>query len=327
MKSVHIGVLTILFMTSLTLWFTSGVAGGAQYVIRTGHVNPPGEPAYMAWELLAEKLKGKIDFKIYPASQLGGNDDLEQQVKMGTIEMTVSSAATFAQRYPTANLFNLPYIFKNDDHLYRVTDGPIGKRIAEESEKKAGLLILDWWTAGTRHVILRNKPVYTPDDMKGVKIRVVESKVYIALFKALGALPTPMPYGEVYMALATGVVDAADNDSSGYRNMKFYEVGPYYSLTAHTMMPRPVLINPAFFRRLPKDLQQALMEALAEVTKFERRGYATGFEEDIEFVKSKGAKVNTVNREAFIKLMTPVWKQFEADVGKELLENVLALAK
>lgn len=325
MKKVLMGILAVLSV-ALPLWIT-GVAGAAQYVIRAGHVNPPGEPAYLAWELLAERLKGKIDVKIYPASQLGGERDLIEQVKMGTIEMTAPSAAPMALYNPTINLFSLPYMFKDDDHLWRVTDGPIGKKIAEDTEKKSGLMILDWWTTGTRHLILRNKPVHTPGDMKGVKIRVMESKAFIELFKALGALPTPMPYGEVYQALATGVIDAADNDSSGYRNMKFYEVGSYYSLTAHTTVPKPVLINPAFFKRLPKDLQQALRQALAEATKFQRNGYATGFEKDLEFVKSKGAKVNMVNREPFVKLMTPVWKQFEGEVGRDLIDKVQALAK
>jgi TRAP-type transport system periplasmic protein len=325
MRRVVLGISLILSIC-LSLW-VADVANAAQYVIRAGHVNPPGEPAYLAWELLAARLKGKIDVKIYPASQLGGERDLIEQVKMGTLDMTAPSAAPMALYNPTITLFSLPYIFKSDDHLWRVTDGPIGKKIAEETEKKSGLMILDWWTTGTRHLILRNKAVHTPDDMKGVKIRVMESKAFIELFKALGALPAPMPYGEVYQALATGVIDAADNDSSGYRSMRFYEVGPYYSLTAHTTVPKPVLINPAFFKRLPKDLQQALMEALAEATKFQRNGYATAFDNDVEFVKSKGAKVNTVNREPFVKLMTPVWKQFDAEVGRDLIDQVQALAR
>lgn len=148
--------------------------------------------------------------------------------------------------------------------------------------------MLGWWSAGLRHVFTRNGDVKTPADMKGLKTRVIGSPVYIDTFNALGAQATPMPYGEVYTALATGTIDAAENDSSGYRNMGFWEQAPHYSLTGHFFLYKPVVANKAMMDSLTKEQREEFDRIFAEVTDYEWNLFASNFEENIEFLKSQG---------------------------------------
>lgn len=296
-------------------------------IIRAGHVNPPGEPAYEAWEFfkkhMEQRLDKRVEIKLFPQGQLGSERELIEQVKLGSIEMTAPAVSPLALYNPELNVLNLPYIFKSEKELWSITDGPIGKRLIE-STLKQGILILNWWSTGVRH-IFASKPIRTASDMVGMKIRVMENPVFIDAFRALQALPTPLPYGEVYQSLATKVVDAAENDSSGYRNMKFYEVAPYYSLTAHLIIVKPVLINPKFYNNLPADLRKTLDEVLAEATKYQRDLFANNFNSDIEWLKKQGVKVvEDVRTEEFQRLMLPVWAKYEKEIGPQLLSDVKA---
>ena len=304
---------------------SSAIARGKKITIRVAHVNPPGEPAYAAWELfkkmMEKRLGPRIDIKIYPQGQLGNERDLIEQTKLGSIQMTSTAAAPLALHNPHLGIYNLPYLFKSEEALWSVTDGPIGLELAEETARK-GILILDHWSTGVRHIFSK-KPVRTVADMNGVKIRVMESPIFIAAFRGVGAQPTPLPYGEVYQALATGVVDAAENDSSGYRNMKFFEPAPIYSLTAHNIIPKPVQINPLFYKKLPDDVRRILLATLRECTIYQRTLFADTFTKDIEWLKKQGVTVvRDVDKEAFQKAMVPVWAEFNKTIGADLIKAV-----
>ena len=321
-------------MAVVVLLFAVGVNASAArpedetITIRAGHVNPPGEPAYEAWvmfkRLMEERLGDRVDVRLYPQAQLGGERDLIEQVRMGTLDMTAPAVSPLALHNSELDVLNLPYLFESEEQLWEIVDGPIGERLAESTLEKAGIKILDWWSTGVRHIFTPDRPLETPADMRGLTIRVMENPIFMAAFEALGASPQPLPYDQVYEALATGVVGAAENDSSGYRGMAFYEVAPYYSLTAHLIIGKPVLINPDFYNNLPDDVREVLHEVLAECTEFQRDGYATAFEGDVEYLTGQaGVTVVQAEMEQFQRAMLPVWDRFADEIGVELLQDVL----
>lgn len=319
------------FLLGSLLLFSAAASGqkeGARQetiVIRAGHVNPPGEPAYEAWELfkkiMQEKLGKRVDVQVFPQSQLGNERDLIEQVKLNSIEMTAPAVSPLALSNSELNVLNLPYLFKDENALWKVVDGPIGKRLIESTRKSAGVLILNWWSTGVRH-IFASKPIRSVAEIRDMKIRVMENPVFIDSFRALNSQPTPMPYGEVYQALATGLVDAAENDSSGYRNMKFFEVAPYYNLTAHLIITKPVLINPGFYDRLPGDVRKVLDDAIAESTRFQRKLFEENFEQDVKWLKQQKVTIVELDTTEFQRLMLPVWTKHEQSIGPGLLDDV-----
>lgn len=322
----------VLVLVTVVL-FAAFAAGGREaataerIIIRAGHVNPPGEPAHEAWELfkklMEERLGDRVDVRLYPQGQLGNERDLIEQVQLGTIEMTAPAVSPLALYNPELNVLNLPYLFESEQALWSVTDGPIGQRFVDRTLEE-GILILDWWSTGVRH-IFANKPIRTVRDMAGMKIRVMENPVFVDSFTAIGSQPTPLPYGEVYQSLATGVVDAAENDSSGYRNMNFFEVAPYYSLTAHLIIAKPVLINPEFYNSLPADVRNTLDEVLIEATRYQRELYESNFDSDVEWLKQQGVTVVAdVRTEEFQRQLVDVWAKYERDIGADLLADVKA---
>ena len=297
--------------------------------LRAGHVNPPGEPAYEAWvlfeKLMEERLGDRIDVQIFPQSQLGGERDLIEQVQLGTLDMTAPSAGPLASYNKELLVLNLPYIFATEDEMWQVLDGPVGDRLIESTLEATDILILDWWSTGVRHIFTPNQPIRTPADMRGMKIRVMENPIFIDSFLALGSQPTPLPYPAVYESLQTGVVDAAENDSSGYRNMNFFEPAPYYSLTSHLIITKPLLINPDYYNGLPDDVRTVLDECVAEATAYQRKLFAENFATDIEWLKEQGVTViEDVQIGLFREKMTPVWAKYEDRFGADLLADIKA---
>jgi len=295
--------------------------------VKVGHVNPPGEPAYVAWEYFAKRVdelsKGQIKVDVYPSSQLGNERDLIEGVRLGTMNMTAPSVAPMTLSDEKFNIFTLPYIFRDEDHQWKVTDGPIGKNLAKGFEEKTGIRILNWWSTGVRHMFNNKAPVWEPEDLKGKKVRIMESQVYKDLFNAIGALPTPLPYGELYSGLMTGLVDFGENDSSGYRTMKFFEVAKYFSLTGHEINCKPVLTNAKWWNELSSENQKILEQAMNEATKIQRDLFANNFDSDLKWLMEHGVRVNMVDQDAFRELMKPVWEKWEKILGKDLIQAVV----
>ena len=220
--------------------------------------------SYEAPDLFAKKIeelsKGQIICKVYPQSQLGGERDLIESVKLGTIQMVSPSIAPITLSDPRIGVYELPFVFKDRNHILKVAQGPVGQKISKGLEEKTGLKILDYFWEGGRGLYNNKGPVNNPDDMKGKKIRIMESEMYRDMFSAVGALPTPLPFAEVYTALATNLVDFADPDISNFRAMKHYEVAKFYTFTDHVMIFKPVLINAKFFNGLTPEEQESHQE-------------------------------------------------------------------
>lgn len=294
--------------------------------LTAAHVNPPGEPSNTAFAELAKRLaesSNGLTMTVFPQGQVGSEADAIEQVRIGAISMTTVSNAALSTFAPSAGVYDIPFLFRDaDTHPWIVADGEIGQQVEEKVEAESGLEVLGWWSAGMRHVFTREKPVHTPEDIKGQKIRVIGSPVYIDTFDQLGALATPMPYGEVYTSLATGAIDGAENDSSGYRNVKFYEQAPHYSLTGHFFLFKPVVANKSVMDSLSPEQRAEFDSIFAEVTAMQRQLFAESFERDIAWLKENGIDVIEVDRQPFIDAIRPVADKYAQTFGADLVQQI-----
>lgn len=322
-------LLVCVALLALVTWAVAPAGAGAPIQIKVGHVNPPGDPSYDAWEFfkktLEAKSNGRFAVSLYPAGQLGEERELIEQAKMGSVDLVTVNSAPLSLHFPKFELFVLPYLFRDEPHLQRFVDGPVGQKLAEEFEKTTNTKLLAYWANGVRHTFLPKKAITGPDDFKGVKVRVMNNEVYIGLFNALGAMPTPMAYGEVYTALSTGVIDAAENDTSGYLAMKFYEPAKYFSMTNHVVALKIALANPAFLNKIPADLRPLFDQVTKETRDWQRNRYAEKQKMDIEWMKTNKVFVNEVkDLSAFQAKVKPLWDKYTPKIGKELIEQALA---
>jgi tripartite ATP-independent transporter DctP family solute receptor len=302
-------------------------ARGQTVELTAAHVNPPGEPSHEAFQLMSEKLaasKTGLRLKVFPRGQIGDEKDAIEQVQLGAITMTCVANAALSAFAPSVGVFDIPFLFRDGDkHPWIVADGPIGRRVAASVEKESGLVVLGWWSAGLRHVFSRSKPIRSAADFKDLKIRVIGSPVYIDTFNRLGAKPTPMPYGEVYTALATGTVDAAENDTSGYRNMKFYEQAPHLSLTGHFFLYKPVVANKAALAKLTPEQRKEFDAVFAEMTRYQRDLFAKTFTDDLDWLSKNGkVEVSKPDRQALESLVRPVQEKYAKKYGRDLVEAI-----
>lgn len=296
--------------------------------LTAAHVNPQGEPSNTAFAELAERLKSSktgLSMTVFPQGQVGDEKDAIEQVRLGAVTMTTVATSNLSAFAPSAGVFDLPFLFENGDvQPWVVSDGPIGEEIAAKIEQESGLKVLGWWSGGERHAFTRTVDVKTPADLDGTKIRVIGSPVYLDTFNALGAKATPMPYGEVYTALATGTIDAAENDSSGYRNMRFYEQAPHLSLTGHFFLYKVVVANVDALAQLTPDQRAEFDEIFAEVTKHQRELFATNMTDDLQYLKAQGVTVTQPDKAPFIEATKPVIDKYAKIYGEDLIERIQA---
>ncbi|MCX7780737.1 MAG: DctP family TRAP transporter solute-binding subunit [Negativicutes bacterium] len=300
-----------------------------KYVLKLGHVANPSNPyaqgAVRLSELVKERTKGAVEIQVYPSSQLGDQRDLLEGLQLGTVDMTITSSAVLAHFIPKVQVIDLPYLFRDKQHVYKVVDGPLAKEIYAGIDKK-GMEYLSTWENGFRHLTNSKRPIEKPEDMAGLKIRVMENKVYIEMMKALGANPTPMAMGEVFTALQQGTVDAQENPIAQIYASRFYEVQKYMTLDGHTYSPSIVVISKKTVEKLPKEYMDIIRKTADEVRDWERKKMADDENMMLDTIK-KSTQVITLTPEqqkAFADKMKPVWAQFEGIVGKELIDKILA---
>lgn len=294
--------------------------------LTAGHVNPPGEPSNAAFAELVERLDESdtdISLTVFPQGQIGSEKDAIEQVRLGALAMTTVSNSSLSSFAPSVGVFDIPFLFRDQtEHPRAVVESAVGDEVAASIEEEAGLTVLGWWSAGQRHVFTRETPVETPEDLEDLKMRVIGSPVYLDTFNQLGAQATGMPYGEVYSALANGTIDAAENDTSGYHNMKFWEQAPQLSLTGHFFLFKPVVANAQAMERLSPE-QRAEFDAIFEdVTDMQWEMFATNFESDLEALRAKGVTVTEPDLEAFQAKAQPVVEMYEQRFGETLVNRI-----
>ena len=296
--------------------------------LKLGHVAPPEQPYAKAAVKFAELVKqytgGNVQIQIFPSSLLGDQRDLLEGVQLGSVDITLTSSAILSGFLPRTLVFDLPFIFRDAEHVYKVVDGPLAKEIYAGDEQKK-MKVIDTWENGFRDISNNKRPIEKPDDMKGIKIRVMENKMYIEMFKALGAEPTPMARGELFTALQTGTVDAQDNPIGQTYTSRFYEVQKYITLSGHTYSPEPVVFSLATWKKIPANYQAAILKASAEAAKYNRELDATLQQGYIEKCQEKGMIVTILSpqqKKMFQEKMMPVWDMFADKIGKDLIRKI-----
>ena len=280
---------------------------------RSSDIHPEDYPTVLAVRHMGETISkatgGKHTVKVFAKSALGGEKDTIEQTKLGALAMTRVNVAPMNNICPATTVPTMPFLFRSPDHMRKVLDGPVGEEILKGCEDQ-GLVGLAFYDSGARSIYAK-KPVRTLADAKGLKIRVQQSDLWVALVGAMGANPTPMPAGEVLTALKTGLIDAAENNIPSYDGFKHYEAVKVYSRTEHSMAPEMLVMSKAVFDKLPKADQDLIRQAAKESVAFERQKWDEQEKKSLEIVKAAGAQiVEDVDKASFQKAMAPVYAKF-----------------
>jgi len=260
-------------------------------------------------DIIKSRTNGQVEIQIFPMSQLGNERDLVEGIQLGTIDMIAVSNAMVSNFVPETIVFDLPYLFADQDHALRALLSPAGQRTTKLVEQKVGK-VLAYYATGVRSAFNRVRPVRTPEDMKGLKIRVIQNKIYLASINAMGGIATPLPFSEVYGALQQGVIDGAENSPVSLLGMKHYEHAKYYSFTNHFVLSGYVLMNWNRWRSLSPEQQKIFTEAAQESQKVE---YIYEKEKDIESIaelRKQGVQIiEKLNLAPFEERAKAVWRE------------------
>jgi tripartite ATP-independent transporter DctP family solute receptor len=296
-------------------------------VIKLGNVQPPAMIVQKGLQrfadLVAERTGGELKVEIFPASQLGTEQEILEGVQLGTIHMFEGSAGAAGRFLPVLEAFAHPFLWRDLDHMLAVARGEIGQELSQRLIDEHGMRILDMgWLFGQRHLTTASTPVYTPEDMKGLKIRVQPTTIYLEMIKAMGANPTPIDWKEVYLSLQTGVVDGQENPVGVIYSAKLYEVQDYLMLTGHITQNQVVIINEPFFQSLAPEHQRVLREAIIEAGDYQNALIEQGAAEDLEKLTAAGMTVVEPDIEAFRAATANIYKLFEDQWGAGLFERL-----
>ena len=261
---------------------------------------------------LEELSGGKLTLKIYPNQQLGSERENLELLQIGSLDMTKVSVGVMENFAPKMKVFGLPFLFRDKQHAFNVLDGPIGKELLDEGEKY-WLKGLCYYDAGSRSFYTKDKPVMTPEDLKGSKIRVMESVTAMDMVRSLGGAPTPISWGELYTSLQQGVVDGAENNPPSFYLSRHYEVCKFYSLDEHTMLPDILLVSTHLWNSLSEQEQQWLQEAADRSVKYQRELWAKSEKEALEAVEKEGVKIVYPDKKPFEEAVKGIYKQYEED--------------
>ncbi len=332
-KKVVLGMVIGLFC--LTFVVASTLA--APIEIKFGHVDSPdvciskkGAAGAAFKNLVEAETTGAVDVKVFPAGQLGNERELIEGTKIGTIQMSMVSAA-IAGFYKEAQVLDIPYLFSSAPVAWKVMDGWFGKEMAADCLKKTGMRVLAYGETGFRNFTNSNRPIKSPGDMKGLKIRVMEAPVYVNMVKALGAAPTPIAWTETYTALQQKVVDGQENPVSVIMMVKFYEVQKYLTLDGHSYGVDFILINDKFYQTLTKETQQIIKASAINAGWIGRGVQQLNSAIGVADLKAKGMEVYSPNpkeramfREAAQK---PVIEYIEKQIGKAWIDKLMKAVK
>ena len=292
--------------------------------MRLGHGLPEDHAVHKAVvkfaDLVKERSGGEIEIKVFANGVLGGEREMLEQVQNGVLEITKASASpleTFSTDY---KVFNLPFVFRDRDHFFKVLTSPVGESILASS-KKSGFIGLAYYDSGARS-FYGKKPVNTPDDLKGLKIRVPEGNVFVETFNSYGASATPMSFGELYSALQLKTVDGQENPTTHVLTQKYYEVQKYLSITNHIHVAEPLLMSAKVYKTLPAEYQKALHEAGKEVAVWMMKEIGSQEAKEIEEIKKRGMLINTADVNAFKEASKKVYAKFEPVFGKDLIADI-----
>ena len=306
-------MLSTLRKTLAPLAIAALVLPAAARDFRSADVHPADYPTVLAVQemgkLLKERSGGKLAVRVFPSGALGTEKDNIEQLRIGALDMMRINVAPLNAVVPETIVTGLPFVFRSTEHMRKVLDGPVGDEILAAMEQH-GLVGLCFYDSGARSFYSK-KPIHKVADMKGMKIRVIQSDLFVAMVEALGANPTPMPYGEVYTALKTGIVDAAENNWPSYESSRHFEAAKYYNTSEHSLAPEVLVFSKKVWDGLSKDEQAAIRKAAKDSVPYMRKLWDEREVKSRKVVEAAGAQVVAIpNRQEFIDAMKPVYAKF-----------------
>ncbi len=309
----------------------AGQAVAAQLELKFGHVGKPGSLFEASVNEFAKRANAKLGDKAkviaFGSSQLGKDKELLKKLKLGTVTFALPSSV-MASQVDEFGMFDMPYLVKDRAHMAKIEKEIVRPKLMPIAETK-DIKILAIWENGFRHITNNKRPINTPGDLKGIKLRTPKSTWRVKMFKAYGANPTPLAFSEVFVALQTGTFDGQENPFAQIASAKFQEVQKYLSLTGHVYTPAYVTVSVKHWAKLPADVRKILEETAQETQPFVYET-AAGLETKLlGELKAGGMKVNTADKAAFIAASKPIYTEFASSVkgGQELVDHAMRLAK
>ena len=284
--------------------------------LRAWNIHPEGYPNTVALEEMAaeidEKTGGELTVKLFDGGVLGSQPDAIEQLRLGALDIGQFNLGPMGTSVPATNVVSLPFIFKGIPQMYRAMDGEIGEAIGAGMEDK-GIVALGWYDSGARSFYNSERPINTPEDVEGLKVRVMNNDLFVGMVESMGGNATPMAFAEVFQSIKTGVVDGAENNPPSYESTNHFEVAPYYSLTEHLIIPECVCMAKAAFDALSPEQQEIVRTAARNSAEAQRELWQEREKQSMATVEEGGVTVNTVDdKAAFQEAMAPVYDQFLA---------------
>jgi tripartite ATP-independent transporter DctP family solute receptor len=281
--------------------------------LKLAHGLPTDHPVHKAMMFMAQRCSelsdGKLTIEVYPAEQLGSEQQCVELVQIGSLAITKVSAAVMESFTDAYKVFGLPYIFRSKEHAFKIMDGEIGRDLLLSTEDK-WIRGLTYYDAGSRSFYTIDRPIHSPDDLSGLKIRVMRSITAVEMVRALGGSATPISWGELYTALQSGVVDGAENNPPSLYTSRHYEVCKYYSLDEHTTIPDVLVVSKIIWDKLSDQEKQWLQQAADESARLERKLWADSEKESLEEVQKAGVEVIYPDKEPFIEKVQPLIESY-----------------
>lgn len=292
------------------------------------HALDTAHPVHKAMVYMAERLDdisgGTMRLDIYPGGQLGSERELIELLQIGSLAMTKVSSSPLEGFVPEMKVFSMPYVFRSQEHFWRVLNGEVGRELLMAGEK-VRLRGLGYFDAGSRSYYTVNKPVRSPEDLKGMKIRVQNSQTSVRMVRAMGGSGTPISWGELYTALQQGVVDGAENNPPSFYSSKHYEVSKYYTLNEHTSVPDIILISSHVWNSLSSQQQQWLQQAMDEAVVFQRELWKKASDDALKAVAAAGVEIIYPDKQPFMDSVQEMYESYKGTPAYELLKRIQQL--
>jgi tripartite ATP-independent transporter DctP family solute receptor len=293
--------------------------------LKMGHSLPEDHPVHVAMEFMSKKLEeksgGKMTIEIFPNEQLGSEREMIEQVQQGLLDMCKTSTSPLESFIPDMAVYSVPYIFRDRNHYWKALNGSVGEDLKKTCEAKK-MVALCYYDSGSRSFYTKDKPILKPEDLAGMKIRVMQSKTSMDMVEAIGASPTPIAWGELYTALQQGVVDGAENNPPSLRVSRHYEVCKHYSLDEHTMIPDIVLISKKAWDKLSEQEKGWLQEAADESMEKQIELWTEFTQESMDIVQKAGVKVYHPDKAAFREKVKAMHTSYDGTKIGEYIKRI-----
>lgn len=303
-------------------------AAGKTYKLKLGHTGAPTHHYQEVCTKFADKIKartnGAVEIAVFPADQLGKQLESVEGVMLGTHDMVLTSDTVLSNWVPDMGILNLPFIFKDNWDVHKAVDGSVGEKLGKMMEPH-GAVVIGWWENGMRQITNNKRRILKPEDLAGLKIRVPEGEVFVDTFRALGAGPTVISFGELYSALQLGTVDGQENPVAHLLTQKFYEVQKYVSLTNHIHLASPLVMNKKLLDSMPEDIRTAILEE-GKAMGIEHTKIVEALEgKQWEEVKAKGMTIDTVDIAPFQEKVKPIIENAKKKYNAALIDEMIEL--